>query len=104
MLQNNFLPPIENDSFTLVLIRVCCRLVELDYRRNPELYKSYPPLRISGLAELYRCSSPFPHLYGTFIYISKAVAAGYKLREIPTRSPDVTWRAIHKRRVGRLRG
>jgi len=94
------LPPIEREPAQMALIRIACRLVELDYRRHPDLYASYPPLRISALAEMQRQGGVAKGLYGTLIYISKAVACGHKLQALPYHTPDLVWRAIHKRRVG----
>jgi hypothetical protein len=97
MKSNGLLPPIEHEQFQMVLIRTCCRVIELDYRRNPDLYSTYPPLRILGLAEEMRSHLGFPGLFGTLIYIAKAVQAGVKMRDIPLTAPNKVWRAISKR-------
>jgi hypothetical protein len=77
--------------------------VVLDYRRNPHLYADYPPSAVLALAENQRISMPSLGTFGHLVYISKALACGYKLRDIPAHSPKAVWRAIHKRAVGARR-
>lgn len=104
MRDSHLLPPIEHEPIQMALIRIAVQLVRLDYRRNPDLYASYPPLGIVALAEELRRNAPSIQLYGTLIYCSKAVAVGHKLQALPYHTPELVWRAIHKRRVGRTRG
>lgn len=89
------LRPIERESLTRATIRVCIRLIVIDYRKNPHKY-SYKPSGVLDLAE--RLRPPFPELYGTLIYISKALATGLSLAQI--RHAPVEWaiRSIAKRR------
>lgn len=99
-----FQTPIETDTLTMVLIRVACRQAELDYRRQPHLYATYPPGAVIDLAERQRKELPGINTFSTLIYVAKALMVGYKLRDIPNHYPERIWRSIHKRRVGRTRG
>jgi len=94
------LPPLDREPAQLALLRIACRLVERDYRHNPDLYRTYPPLRILGLAEEQRAHGVAKGLHGTLIYISKAVAAGHRLQSLPYHNPEAVWRSISKKRVG----
>jgi hypothetical protein len=92
----NNLPPIEHDSLTYVGIRVGCRLAACDYRRRPEAYSQHPPTAVLHLAE--RCRMLFPQLYPSLVFIAKALAQGYSLKEVRWLVVDYAPRALHKRR------
>jgi hypothetical protein len=94
-MNDSLLRPIEHEGLTRATIRVCIRLIVIDHRKNPHLYR-YNPSGILDLAE--RLRPPFPELYGTLVYISKAVATGLSLAQV--RHAPVEWaiRSIAKRR------
>lgn len=99
MLQHYHTIPLERETFTMALIRIACRQVELDYRRNPAEYATHPPTAILNLAERQRRSHPSLSTFSSLIYVAKAVQCGIRLRDIPAHNPKAVWRAIHKRAV-----
>ena len=103
MLQHYHTIPLEMETFTMALIRIACKQVERDYRRNPSAYSPHPPTAILALAERQRSELPSITTFSTLIYIAKAVQQGIKLRDIPAHNPKAVWRAIHKRAVGERR-
>lgn len=103
MLQHYSKIPLEHETFTMALIRIAVAQVVRDYRRNPHLYAEYPPSAVLALAENQRLELPALSTFAHLIYVSKALANGYRLRDIPAHSPKAVWRAIHKRAVGARR-
>jgi hypothetical protein len=92
----NFLPPIEHEKLTYVGIRVGCRLAIADYRRHPDKYTHHAPTAVLQLAERLRML--FPQMYPYLVFIAKALAQGYSLKEVRWLVVDYSPRALHKRR------
>jgi hypothetical protein len=94
--------PIERQSLSVVLPRVAFRLIQIDQRRNPDLYR-HPPTGMAGLAAQLRRLG-FGVFYTTIISAAKCQQAGYRLvvwrDELSVRQRD---RAIHKARIPRPR-
>lgn len=92
---------IEDDSYTNVVRRVTYRLIEIDYRRDPNNYR-YPPGAILALTEPIR--SQFPA-----IYFMSLAAVKWLMNDLGTLKQWLAHdygpglRALHKRRVPRPR-
>jgi hypothetical protein len=89
------LRPINQEAYTRALVRICIRLIVIDCRKHPEHY-SYRPNGILDLALHTRRT--FPELYGTLVYISKAVSTGMSLAQIRHAPIEYSIRTIAKRR------
>lgn len=89
------LVPLEQAGLTKGTVRICIRLIALDYKQNPERY-SYRPAGILKLAEEWRRDIPILHPY--FIYIAKAVATGLSLEQVQHAPIEWAVRSIAKRR------
>lgn len=81
-------------SFTEVMLRVCARIIELDYRKNPHLYEVYPPQAVDTLSDAMRFQ--FPELYPFLQYYARNMGYGYKLHELRDNPPEYTLRSIAK--------
>lgn len=103
MLQHYSKIPLELETLTNALIRVAVAQVIRDYRHNPHRYASHPPTAVYTLAEQQRSTLPGLATFGHLVYVSKALQAGFKLKEIASYGPKAVWRAIHKRKVGAKR-
>lgn len=64
-------------SYTTVCPRVAVRLVTIDYRKRPDLYK-YKPSGILSLAEKLRRDG-VPEMYGWLVSLAKCVAEGHSM-------------------------
>lgn len=94
--------PIERQPLSVVLPRVCFRLIQSDQRRQPERYR-HPPTGIAELARELR-DRGFAGLYFTLLSAAKCYQLGYGLvvwrDDLSVRQRD---RAIHKARIPRKR-
>jgi hypothetical protein len=89
--------PLENETYTRVLIRVSYRLIVMNYRKYPERY-THPPTGILILAEYLRTQG-FGLLYFYLLTASKWVASGGPLREWADLQISQGARALHKRKL-----
>lgn len=90
--------PIEQAAFNVVLTRVCFKLIELDYRRNPTAYQPHAFTRVHALALEIR-QGACPGLTWTLLAAAKWLALGYSLQEWREWYPyQPIGRARHKQR------
>ena len=89
--------PLEHDTFTFVRLRVAYRMIERDYRTNPQ---NYSGTHLSGLWALIEANrrDGIGILTPELQFYFRNVLAGYKLKELRDRGPCVAVRCISKRR------
>lgn len=97
------LPRLVTDcTFNELTARVAYRLVQLDYRRNPDRYQLYPPTGMLLLGDDLRAGG-FGYIRWALVSMAKYVAEGGSTAEWKVRYPEaVALRAKHKQRL--LRG
>lgn len=90
-------PLLHHETFTTIRLRVAVAMIARHYRKDPPLFE-YPPYGIVVLAGLLRTIGPGGSLHPEFVYLAKAVAAGFKLADLPWIPREKAMRSISKRR------
>lgn len=91
-MQKRLMPLGPLTSYTTVCPRVVVRLVQLNFRHNPEAYK-YKPQGVLNLAEALR-RDKFPELYPWLVSLAKGIQQGMSMSEWCDHVTEVRYDAL----------